>query len=143
MVKRATPGEAVRHAVDQTFQAAAGQAVTTRDRAQELVDELAQTAGRLRSALEDLRGGGPDEVRVLKTELERLDGRVSALEDRLASLSGNPSSSKARGSSAARRATEVRQAAAARRTQPARQSPAKGKPRGGRRAPRSGGTGGV
>jgi len=49
MVKRGTPADAVRHAVDQTFQAAAGQAQTTRDRAQELVDELAHTAGRLRS----------------------------------------------------------------------------------------------
>jgi polyhydroxyalkanoate synthesis regulator phasin len=86
--KRSTPAETLRHAVDQTFQAAAGQAQTTRDRAQELVDELAHTAGRLRGALEELRPPGGDDVRSLQTELQALERRVGALEQRVGALPG-------------------------------------------------------
>jgi len=71
----------------------------------------------------------------LRTELERLGRRVTALEERVATLPGAPRRSSARRSSAARRSTAVRQAAAAQRPKPPRQSPGKRqKPAGGRGA---------
>ncbi len=79
---KSTRADAVRSAVDEAFSAAAGQAQGTRDRAQELVDELAQAAGRMRGVLDDLRPPTADEVRVLQTEVAELRERVSALEAR-------------------------------------------------------------
>jgi polyhydroxyalkanoate synthesis regulator phasin len=90
MAKRSKPAETLRHAVDQTFQVAAGQAHTTRDRAQELVDELAHTAGRLRGVLDDLMPSGGEELRALRAEVEKLERRVSALEGRVAASPGGP-----------------------------------------------------
>ena len=72
--------DAVRTAVDQAFQAAAGQAQVTRERAQELVDELSGAAGRLRDVLEDLRPPSTDEVRDLREEVRALAERVAKLE---------------------------------------------------------------
>ena len=79
--------EAVRKAVDQAFQATAGQAATAasatqgaRDRAQDLVDELAQAAGKVREALDDLRPAGAEEIRALRADLRALEERVAALE---------------------------------------------------------------
>src|SRR5882724_8915968 len=78
--KKQTRGDAVRQAVDEAFQAAAGQAQGTRERAQEIVDELAGAAGRLRDALDDLRPPTGDEVRELREEVRVLAQRVAALE---------------------------------------------------------------
>jgi polyhydroxyalkanoate synthesis regulator phasin len=73
--------EAVRHAVDQAFQATAGTATQgARDRAQELVDELAQAASKVRDALDDLRPPTADEIRSLRADLDALEERVAALE---------------------------------------------------------------
>jgi polyhydroxyalkanoate synthesis regulator phasin len=80
MAKRPTRAEALRSAVDQTFSAAAGQAQTTRDRAQELVDELAATAGRLRGALDERLPPTGEDVRGLDTRLGKLEARVAKLE---------------------------------------------------------------
>ncbi|HEX2015833.1 MAG TPA: hypothetical protein VGN69_03985, partial [Solirubrobacteraceae bacterium] len=80
MAKRPTRGETLRSAVDQTFQAAAGQAQVTRDRAQELVDELGHTAGRLRDALDELRPPSGDDLRGVRGTLAALEARVEALE---------------------------------------------------------------
>jgi polyhydroxyalkanoate synthesis regulator phasin len=81
---RKAPGaeaaDAVRAAVDRTFQATVGQAQMTRERAQELVDELAGAAGRVRSVLEDLRVATGEDVRELRAGLRSLERRVSALE---------------------------------------------------------------
>jgi polyhydroxyalkanoate synthesis regulator phasin len=75
--------EAVRKAVDQAFQATAGNATQgARDRAQELVDELAQAAGRVREALDDLRPPTADEIRRLRADLRALEERVAVLERR-------------------------------------------------------------
>jgi polyhydroxyalkanoate synthesis regulator phasin len=81
---RSTPADAVRSAVDQavqaTFHATEKQAQFTRERAQELVDELAGTATRIREALEDLRPPTGDDVRTLRARVEELEARVAALE---------------------------------------------------------------
>jgi polyhydroxyalkanoate synthesis regulator phasin len=78
--KGAKRGDAVRQAVDEAFQAAAGQAQFTRERAQDLVDELSGAAGRLRDVLEELRPAGTDDVRDLRAEVKALAERVAKLE---------------------------------------------------------------
>ncbi len=77
--------DAVRAAVDQAFQAGVGQGgravESAQERAQELVDELASAAGRVREALDDLRPPTGEDVRALRDELAALDRRVAALEE--------------------------------------------------------------
>jgi polyhydroxyalkanoate synthesis regulator phasin len=77
-----SPGraDAVRAAAVQAFEATAGQAGITRERTQELADELAHAAGRIRGALDDLRPASADEVRALREELRALQTRVAKLE---------------------------------------------------------------
>jgi polyhydroxyalkanoate synthesis regulator phasin len=80
--RKGTRADALRTAVDQTFHAAAGQAQLTRDRAQELVDELSHTATRVRDLLDDLRPPSGDEIRSVREELRALERRVAKLEGR-------------------------------------------------------------
>jgi polyhydroxyalkanoate synthesis regulator phasin len=84
----------VRTAVDEAFQAAAGQvggrAQLTRDRAQDLVDELSGAAGRLREVLDDLRPPTTDDLRGLHAEVKALRGEVKALGERVAALESKP-----------------------------------------------------
>ena len=81
MAEKNSRTEAVRKAVDQAFQSTAGSATTqARDRAQDLVDELAQAAGRVRAAVDDLRPPTADEIRGLRADLHALEDRVAALE---------------------------------------------------------------
>lgn len=75
--------DAVRSAVDRTFQATVGQAQVTRGRAQEIVDELAQATSRVRDVLDDLRVATGDDVKELRAESRDLRRRVSALERRI------------------------------------------------------------
>ncbi len=75
----ASPADAVRSAVEQAFAATAGGAASTRDRAQEIVDDITSAASRVREAL-----GPLDDVRGLRTEVDSLARRVAALEVRLA-----------------------------------------------------------
>jgi polyhydroxyalkanoate synthesis regulator phasin len=73
--------EAVRKAVDQAFQSTAGSATTqARDRAQDLVDDLAQAASRVREAIDDLRPPTSEEIRGLRADLRALEERVAKLE---------------------------------------------------------------
>jgi len=72
--------DAVRGAAVQAFQATAGQAGVTRERAQELADELAQAAGRFVGALDELRPASADEIRSLREDLRALETRIAALE---------------------------------------------------------------
>jgi polyhydroxyalkanoate synthesis regulator phasin len=65
--------------------AAAGQAQMTRERAQELADELAGAAQRVREALEGVRPSTADEHRDLRARLDALEARVAALESSPAS----------------------------------------------------------
>jgi hypothetical protein len=67
----------VRSAVDQAFQAAGSQ--LTRERAQDIADELAAAAQRVRETLEEMRPSSADDIR-------RLDDRLIALEERVAKL---------------------------------------------------------
>ena len=72
--------DAVRHAAVQAFQSTAGQAGLTRERAQELADELAQAAGRFMGALDELRPASGEEIRSLREDIRALERRVVALE---------------------------------------------------------------
>jgi polyhydroxyalkanoate synthesis regulator phasin len=81
MAEKNSRTEAVRKAVDQAFQSTAGSATTqARDRAQDLVDDLAQAAGRVRGALDDLRPATSEDIRGLRAELRALEQRVARLE---------------------------------------------------------------
>jgi hypothetical protein len=77
--KKDNPGTdavgAVRTAVERTFHATADQAQSTRTRAQDLVDEVAGAAGRLREMVEQL--GVLEDI---KKQVEALSSRVAALE---------------------------------------------------------------
>ena len=57
--KQQSRGDAVRAAAAQAIEATAGQAGFTRERAQQIADELVSAAGRFRETLEDLRPAGP------------------------------------------------------------------------------------
>src|SRR4051794_26401356 len=72
--------DAVRTAAVQAFQATAGQAGVTRERAQDLADELASAAGRVIGALDDLRPATADDIRSLREDVRALEGRIAALE---------------------------------------------------------------
>jgi polyhydroxyalkanoate synthesis regulator phasin len=81
---RASRSDAVRSAVDQAFQATAGQgaaaAESGRERAQDIVDQLAQAAGRVRDVLDELRPPTVDELKALQRTLADLEQRVTQLE---------------------------------------------------------------
>ncbi|HEV2062505.1 MAG TPA: hypothetical protein VGR12_06595, partial [Solirubrobacteraceae bacterium] len=76
----------VRSAVEQAFQSQAASAASAtrdaRERAQDLVDDLAQAAGRVREALDDLRPPTSEEIRGLRDDLRALEERVAKLERR-------------------------------------------------------------
>jgi polyhydroxyalkanoate synthesis regulator phasin len=78
--QKPTRGDAVRSAAAQAIEATAGQAGFTRERAQQLADELVQAAGRFRETLEDLRPPGSDELRAMRDRLAALEERVAKLE---------------------------------------------------------------
>ena len=100
--KQQSRGDAVRAAAAQAIEATAGQAGFTRERAQQIADELVSAAGRFRETLEDLRPAGTEELVALRERVEALEARVEKLE-------------------AARTTTR-------RRTTPAKRSPAKPPP---------------
>src|SRR5215212_8047850 len=74
--------DAVRGAVERTFQAAAEGAAAGaaggQKRTRELVDEVTTAAARIRETIEDLRV--LDDIRGLRGEIENLARRVAALE---------------------------------------------------------------
>jgi BMFP domain-containing protein YqiC len=74
--------EAVRSAVERTFQATTEGAAGTQKRTRALVDEVAHAAARIRETIEDLRV--LEDVRGLRQEIASLASRVAALEGRLA-----------------------------------------------------------
>jgi hypothetical protein len=67
--------DAVRQAVDQAFQTQ-----IPRERISELLDELGNTAGRLRGAVDEFRPASVEEVKTLRAEVHALTERVAALE---------------------------------------------------------------
>src|SRR3954470_3635439 len=70
--------DAVRGAVERTFQATAGQTEGARDRGRTLLDEVASAAQRIRESFDDLRV--LEDVRGLRAEIASLAERVGALE---------------------------------------------------------------
>src|SRR3954465_5684786 len=80
--ERGGPGraEAVRSAAVQAFQTTAGQAGITRERAQDLADELVGARGRVIGALDELRPATADDMRAVREQLRALEARVTALE---------------------------------------------------------------
>jgi polyhydroxyalkanoate synthesis regulator phasin len=78
--KQQSRGDAVRAAAAQAIEATAGQAGLTRERAQQIADELVSAAGRVRDTLEDLRPAGTEELVALRERVEALEARVNKLE---------------------------------------------------------------
>jgi polyhydroxyalkanoate synthesis regulator phasin len=78
--KEQSRGDAVRAAAAQAIEATAGQAGFTRERAQQLADELVHAAGRFRETLEELRPAGSDELNALRERVAVLEARVAKLE---------------------------------------------------------------
>jgi hypothetical protein len=112
--------EAVRSAVERTFQATTEGAATTSKRTRNLVDEVAAAASRIRETIEDLKV--MEDVKGLRSEIEGLARRVAALENR-----EPPSRPAPVKRTPAKRTTAKRTAAkrtAAKRT-PAKRTPAK------------------
>jgi polyhydroxyalkanoate synthesis regulator phasin len=78
--KEQSRGDAVRAAAAQAIEATAGQAGFTRERAQQIADELVSAAGRFRDTLEDLRPAASEELVALRERGEALEARVETLE---------------------------------------------------------------
>jgi polyhydroxyalkanoate synthesis regulator phasin len=78
--KQPSRGDAVRAAAAQAIEATAGQAGVTRERAQQIADDLVHAANRFRETLEELRPAGSDELRTLRERVAALEERVAALE---------------------------------------------------------------
>ena len=112
--------EAVRSAVERTFQATTEGAASTSKRTRNLVDEVAAAASRIRETIEDLKI--VEDVKGMRTEIEALARRVAALEVRSEAPS-RPAPAKR----TARSSATDRQAAAAKRT-PAKRTAAKRTP---------------
>ena len=102
--------EAVRGAVERTFQATAGGTEGARDRGRNLLDDVASAAQRIRESFDDLRV--LEDVRGLRAEIEALSKRVAELEKKQAAAP------------AAAKPTAARKPAAA-KTTTARKPPAK------------------
>ena len=111
--KKDNPGAdavgAVRSAVEKTFQATADSAQSTRTRAQDLVDEVAGAAARVREMIEQV--GVLEDLRGLRGEVENLARRVAALEGPKPAAKSASSSRKTASKPAARK-TAARKSAA-------------------------------
>jgi len=73
--KPTSRADAVRQAVDQAFQSQ-----IPRERIGELLDELGNTAGRLRGAVDELRPASAEELKGLRADVRALTARVDKLE---------------------------------------------------------------
>src|SRR5215208_6839617 len=74
--------DAVRGAVERTFQATTGSTEGARDRGRSLLDDVASAAQRIRESFDDLRV--LEDVRGLRAEIEALSKRVAELEKQTA-----------------------------------------------------------
>ena len=106
--------EAVRGAVERTFQATAGQTEGARDRGRNLLDDVASAATRIRESFDDLRV--LEDVRGMRAEIEALGKRVAELEKKQAA---------APTAAAKAKATPTRRAPAKSAGTTARKAPAK------------------
>ena len=114
--------DAVRGAVERTFQATTGGTEGARDRGRTLLDDVASAAQRIRESFDDLRV--LEDVRGLRAEVEALSRRVAELEKQAAA--------KPAAAAAGRRAKPAprarRRAAATAKPAPARKAPARKAP---------------
>jgi len=121
---------AVRTAVERTFQATADSAQSTRTRAQDLVDELAGAATRVREMLEDINV--LEDLKRLRTEVETLTRRVAALEDKPAPAAAKkPAATRSRARTTSTRktaASSTAKAAGTARSTAAKRTAAKKRP---------------
>src|SRR5215210_5352999 len=78
--------DAVRGAVERTFQATTGSTEGARDRGRSLLDDVASAAQRIRESFDDLRV--LEDVRGLRAEIEALSRRVAELEKKQAAAPG-------------------------------------------------------
>jgi hypothetical protein len=119
--------DAVRQAVDQAFQTQ-----IPRERIGELLDELGNTAGRLRGAVDDLRPASAEEVKTLRADLESLAARVEELEAAAKAKPKPAPRSRAASKPAAKAATTAKPAAKSATTssaaKPRKRAAAKAKP---------------
>ena len=115
--------DAVRQAVDQAFQSQ-----IPRERIGELLDELGNTAGRLRGAVDDLRPASAEELKSLRAEVRRLAERIEVLEKAKAAPRRASTASK-RSEVAGPAADKVRKAAAAKRPPAKRAAPRRAAPK--------------
>jgi len=120
--------DAVRGAVERTFQATTGSTEGARDRGRSLLDDVASAAQRIRESFDDLRV--LEDVKGLRAEIEALSRRVAELEKKQAAPPAAPAPAKpapakpaAAKPAAARRTASTRKPAAAAKA-PAR-APAK------------------
>ena len=74
--------DAVRGAVERTFQATTGSTEGARDRGRNLLDDVASAAQRIRESFDDLRV--LEDVRGLRNEVDALSRRVAELEKQAA-----------------------------------------------------------
>jgi polyhydroxyalkanoate synthesis regulator phasin len=92
------PSEALRDAIERTFEATIGSAAETRDRAAELLDEVVRrgreardaSASAVGDAIQGLRGR--DEVRRLEAELGSITERLERLESAIRGSEGKKKS---------------------------------------------------
>jgi hypothetical protein len=110
--------EAVRDAVDRTFQATRESAETTRTRAQDVVDDVvrgaeagAQTVReRVRGAIEERRPATSDDIRELRKELRAIGRRLDAIEERLPARRGGGGSKSRSGAASKSRSGAAKRA---------------------------------
>jgi polyhydroxyalkanoate synthesis regulator phasin len=127
-IKPAEAVGAVRTAVERTFQATADSAQSTRTRAQDLVDEVAGAASRVREMIEDINV--LEDLKRLRNEVETLTRRVAALEDKPAPAR-KPAATRSRARSTTTRkttASSTAKAAGTARSTAAKRSAAQSRP---------------
>ena len=117
--------DAVRGAVERTFQATTGSTEGARDRGRSLLDDVASAAQRIRESFDDLRV--LEDVKGLRAEIEALSRRVAELEKQkaaapaAAAAAAKPAAPKR---TPAKRATPTRKPAATTRKAAAKPSAA-------------------
>ena len=115
--------DAVRGAVERTFQATTGGTEGARDRGRSLLDDVASAAQRIRESFDDLRV--LEDVRGLRSEIEALSRRVAELEKKVAAQAAAPAPAPAARKPAATRTSASRSTASPRTKAPAKPSAAK------------------
>ena len=102
--------DAVRDAVDQAFKTQ-----IPRERLSDLLDEIGNTAGRLRGAVDELRPATEAEIKELRGELAELRAEITALKSSVAALESKPAPRRAPAKPRARAAAKPAAAAAAKK----------------------------